>query len=111
MSINELIISKLRPLGIPVSVNENIDKNSESYATIIPLYDRLDVFADNKPSIEVSEIELAVYSKGNYLKLVKDISTLLIDSGFTITSRRYIEYEKDTKLHHYIIDVAMEFSY
>ena len=111
MSIYELIINKLRPLGITVSVNENIDKNSESYATIIPLYDGLYVFADNKPSIEVSEIELAVYSKGNYLKLVKDISTLLIDSGFTITSRRYIEYEKDTKLHHYIIDVAMEFSY
>ena len=111
MSVYELIINTLEPLNIPVSINENIDKDAERYIVIIPLYDRLDVFADNKPSIEVSEIELAVYSKGNYLKLVKDISTLLIDSGFTITSRRYIEYEKDTKLHHYIIDVAMEFSY
>lgn len=111
MSINELIINTLKPLAIPVSVNEGIDMNSESYVTIIPLYDGLDVFADNKPSIEVSEIELAVYSKGNYLKLAKDITALLIDAGFTITNRKYLEYEKDTKLHHYIIDVAMEFCY
>ncbi|NMB96339.1 MAG: hypothetical protein GYA02_06985 [Clostridiaceae bacterium] len=111
MSINEHIINTLKRLDICVNVNEIIDKNSESYIIIIPLYDGLDVFADNKPSIEVSEVELAVYSKRNYLILVKDISTLLIDAGFTITNRRYIEYEKDTKLHHYIIDVAMEFCY
>jgi hypothetical protein len=49
--------------------------------------------------------------KETTLILVKDISALLIDAGFTITNRRYIEYEKDTKLHHYIIDVAMEFCY
>jgi len=111
LSIYELIINTLEPLGIPVSINENTDKAAERYIVIIPLYDGFDVFADNKPSIEVSEVELSIYSKGNYLKLVKDISVLLIDAGFTITNRRYLEYEKDTKLHHYIIDVAMEFSY
>lgn len=111
MSIYELIINTLEPLGIPVSINENTDKAAERYIVIIPLYEGFDVFADNMPSIEVSEIELAVYSKGNYLKLVKDISALLINEGFTITNRRYLEYEEDTKLHHYIIDVAMEFSY
>jgi hypothetical protein len=111
VSIYELIINTLEPLNIPVSINENTDKAAERYIVIIPLYDAFDVFADNMPSIEVSEIELAVYSKGNYLKLAKDISILLIDAGFTITNRRYLEYEKDTKLHHYIIDVAMESCY
>lgn len=111
MSIYELIINTLEPLVIPVSINENTDKIAERYIVITPLYEGFDVFADNMPSIEVSEIELAVYSRGNYLKLVKDISALLINAGFTITNRRYLEYEKDTKLHHYIIDVAMEFCY
>lgn len=111
MSIYELIKNTLEPLNISVTVNENIDKSVEQYVTMIPLYDGFDVFADNKPVMDFSEVELAVYSKGNYLKLVKDITALLIDEGFTITNRRYIEYEKDTKLHHYIIDVAMEFTY
>lgn len=111
MSTYELIRDTLQSLNIPVSINENVDKNAVSFIIIIPLYDGFDVFADNKPSIEVSEVELSIYSKGNYLKLVKDISVLLIDAGFTITNRRYLEYEKDTKLHHYIIDVAMESCY
>lgn len=111
MSIYELIKNTLEPLNISVTVNENINKSFEQYVTMIPLYDGFDMFADNKPGMEFSEVELAVYSKGNYLKLVKDITVLLIDAGFTITNRRYIEYEKDTKLHHYIIDVAMEFCY
>lgn len=111
MSIYELIINTLESLNIPVSINENVEKNTGSYIILIPLYDGFDVFADNKPGIEVSEVQLAIYSKGNYLKLAKDISVLLIDAGFTITNRRYIEFEKDTKFHHYIIDVAMEFCY
>jgi hypothetical protein len=111
VSIYEVVIDTLKPINIPVSINENVDKKAESFIIIIPLYDGFDVFADNMPGVEINEIELAVYSKGNYLKLVKDISALLLGTGFTITGRRYIEYEKDTKLHHYIIDVAMEFCY
>lgn len=111
MSIYELIRDTLQSLNIPVSINENVDKNAVSFIIIIPLYDGFDVFADNKPGIEINEVELAIYTKGNYLKLVKDITDLLIEADFTITNRRYIEFEKDTKLHHYIIDVAMEFSY
>ncbi len=111
MSIYELIINTLEPLNIQVTMNQNTDKSVKQYVTLIPLYEGFDVYADNKPEIEITEVELAIYSKDNYLKLTKDISRLLIDSGFTITNRKYIEYEEDTKFHHYIIDVAMEFCY
>lgn len=111
MSIYELIISTLIPLSIPVTINQNTDKKANEYITLIPLYDGFDVYADNKPVIDIKEVELAIYKKGNYIKLVEQITKLLIDSGFTITVRKYIEYEEDTKLHHYIIDIAMEFCY
>jgi len=111
VSIYELIINTLKPLNIQVTINKNANKSVVKYVTLIPLYEGFDVYADNKPEIEITEVELAVYSKGNYLELVKNIVRLLTDAGFTITNRKYIEYEEDTKLHHYVIDLAMEFCY
>ena len=32
------------------------------------------------------------------------------NSGFTITDRRYIGYESDTKYHHIAIDVAKHYN-
>ena len=111
MSINELIINTLKPLNISITAIQNSIKDLDKYIILIPLYDGFDVYADNKPTIEIQEVQLAIYCKGNYLALKKQITMLLIDAGFIITNRKYIEYEEDTKLHHYIIDVAMEFCY
>lgn len=111
MSIYELIIQTLKPLDILVSMQQNKDKASSRYVTMIPLYDNYEVFADNKPTLEVSQVQLAIFAKGNYLDLVAEINKALIEADFTITNRKYIEYEEDIKLHHYVIDVAMEFFY
>lgn len=110
MSIYEMIIKSLKPLDIHVSQNQNRGKAKETYVTMIPLYDTYKVFSDNKPRIEVTGVQLAVFTKGNYLKTVKKISKALIEDDFTITNKKYIEFEEDTKLHHYVIDVEMEFS-
>jgi len=111
VSIYELIINTLKPLNITVTINQNADKSANKYITLIPLYDEFDVYADNKPVIDIKEVQLAIYKKANYIELVEQITRLLIEAGFTITNRKYIEYEEDTKLHHYVIDVAMEFFY
>jgi hypothetical protein len=111
VSIYELIINTLKPLNISVTINQNADKSANKYVTLIPLYDGFDEYADNKPTIDIKEVEIAIYSKGNYLELVEQITRYLIDDEFTITNRKYIEYEEDTKLHHYVIDVSMEFCY
>ena len=110
MSINELVINTLKPLNIPITAIQNSIKN-DKYIVLIPLYETFDVYADNKPTIEIQEVQLAIYCKGNYLALKKQITTLLIDAGFIITNSKYIEYEEDTKLHHYVIDTAVEFCY
>lgn len=43
--------------------------------------------------------------KGNYLKMRDEITTRLLDADITITSRKYMEFEKETKYHHYIFEV------
>lgn len=111
MSIFEIIIDTLKPLNIPVAFNENLDKQSSQYVSMIPIQEGFIAYSDNKPGMEIIEVELAVYTKGNYIDLAREITRLLIEAGFTIRNRKYIEFKEDTKLHHYVIDVAMEFCY
>ena len=40
------------------------------------------------------------------MQLKKKIVKGLLNNNFTITDKRYVEYENDTGFHHYNIDVA-----
>ncbi len=108
MSISKQIIKALASLNIPVTLIENPVRAASEYVVLIPISDTFPVYANNRPIAEVNEMELAVYAKGNYLELVEKISKILITAEFTITDRRYVEYEAATKFHHYAIDVAVE---
>ena len=79
------------------------------YLVITPMTDNFELFADNKPGIEVQEVRLSLYSKGNYLSTKKHIVHTLLGADFTITDRQYVGYEEDTKFHHYAIDVMKEY--
>ena len=39
------------------------------------------------------------------MKMRDEITTRLLDADITITSRKYMEFEKETKYHHYIFEV------
>ena len=75
------------------------------YIVMTPMTDSFELFADNKPKMEVQEIRLSLYSKGNYLSTKNNIVRTLLEADFTITDRRYVGYEENTKYHHYVIDV------
>lgn len=107
MSIQERIISILVPLKIPIHVAMNPEKSKDSFLVLIPLSDHLVGYGDNQPSSTIEELEIALYTKGNYLELREQITKLLLQADITITDRRYIEYEPQTKYHHYVIDCTM----
>ena len=118
MSINERIITALKPIKIPVSVSEHPinDANGatirpDTFAVIIPLYDGLTAHADDRPTCCTEEVELALYVKGNYLALRNKITRLLLDADIVISGRRYIELEKDTGYHHYIFELVTAHEY
>ncbi len=108
MSISQKIISALKPLNLPVTLIENPVRTAGEYIVLIPIADTFSAFANDRPLAEINEMELAVYVKGNYLDLIDKILNQLITAEFTITDRRYVEYEATTKFHHYAIDVAVE---
>ena len=99
-------------LGLPFEVGlYTTTPAPETYLVATPLTDVLDVFADNQPSVEVEEVRLALFTRGNYLDLRSRITRALLDTGLTITARTYVGFEADTGFHHYAIDVATHHTY
>jgi hypothetical protein len=91
-------------LGVPVETGVFGDEAPNEYVVITPLGDSFQLYGDNKPEYETQEVRLSVFSKGNYMELKSKIVKALLDADFTITDRRYIGHEDDTKYHHYAID-------
>lgn len=106
------ILGELKTLLEPIlPIETGIFKGipPKEYIIITPLTDTFELFADNKPELEVQEVRLSLYSKGNYLITKNKIEGSMLNADFTITDRRYVGHEDDTGYHHYAIDVAKEF--
>lgn len=105
--INHLLIS----VDVPVETGVFTDEAPETYVVITPLSDVFDLNADDAPGVDVQEVRLSIFTKGSYTQLKKRIVRLLLREGFTITDRRYIGFETDTRYHHYAVDTAKAYEY
>jgi hypothetical protein len=105
MSILEKLNTLLSPI-LPVETGVFSDVAPDEYLVLTPMTDEFALFGDNEPLIDVSEVRISLFSKGNYIKRKKQLTAALLGAGFTITERRYIEYEEDSGYHHYSVDVA-----
>lgn len=105
MSILAELNSLLTPV-IPVETGVFFGVPPNEYLVLTPMTDEFALYGDNFPLIEVSEVRISLFSKGNYLQRKRQITALLLGAEFTITDRRYVGYEADTGYHHYAIDVA-----
>ena len=94
---------------IPVETGVFSKTPPETYAVLTPLIDVFDLYADNLPGVDISEVRISVFTKQNYLTLVTLLVSDLLTAEFTITERRYLGHEDDTGYHHYAIDVAKEY--
>jgi hypothetical protein len=111
--LNDLITG----LGVNVETGIFTDIAPLEYVVITPLSDTFQLFAADRPGYDQQEARLSLFTKadettgksGNYLELKSKVTTALLDADFTITGRRYIGHEDDTKYHHYSIDTAKIF--
>lgn len=101
----------LLALDIPIETGTFKDPPPDEYLVLTPITDGFDVFADNLPDYEVSEVRISLFTKSNYIQRKNQITKLLLLSGFTITGRWYVEYEQDAGYHHYAIDAAKEYEF
>ena len=109
MSVLSDINTTLGKLGIPLETGIFTEAAPDKYIVVVPLVDTFGVHADNTPTYDVQEARISLYSKVNYGADKNRIIRLLISNDFTITGRRYIEFEADTGYHHYVVDVAKHY--
>jgi hypothetical protein len=99
----------LDTLGIPAATGVFEGKAPDEYVVVTSLVDTFEVHADNRPQCEVQEARISLFSKNNYQQRKNQIVRALLDSGITVTDRRYVGHEDDTGYHNYAIDVARNY--
>jgi len=104
ISILEELNEVLASTSLPVTTGTFKDTPLKAYAVITPLGDTYDIYGDNTPGIDVREVRMSVFKKGNYLTLKDDLEKLLLKKEFTITERRFTGCEEE--YYHFVIDVA-----
>lgn len=108
MSILEELNTLLTPV-LPVETGIFSGVPPDEYLVLTPMTDEFMLFGDNKPLMDVSEVRISLFSKGNYTQRKRQITAALIGAEFTITDRVYVGHEDDTGYHHYAIDAAKQY--
>jgi hypothetical protein len=106
VNITQELDTLITGLGLPVETGVFSGKAPEQYVIVTPLGDTFALYADNRPEYETQEARLSLYSKGNYQAAKRRLVKALLWAGFTITDRRYIGREDDTKYFHVSIDAS-----
>jgi len=96
-------------INIPVETGVFSKKPPEEYVVLTPLADSFAVFGDNKPQVDVQEVRLSLFCKGNYIKRKNQLVKLFLQADFVITDRRYISHEDDTGYFHYSVDLIKNY--
>ena len=109
MSLLSELSAIAKKLKIPAQTAVYSGKAPEEYLVFTPLYDSFELHSDNKPEIDVQEVRISLFSKGNYNQAKSKIIRALISTDITITARKYVGHEDDTGYNHYAIDVAKEY--
>jgi hypothetical protein len=83
------ILSELNTLLTPVlTVETGVFSGipPDEYLVLTPMTDTFNLFGDDKPLIDTSEVRISLFSKDNYQQKKRQITTALLDAGFTITT-------------------------
>ena len=106
MSLLADLKNLLSDLDVMVETGKITGKAPDQYIVMVPLSDSFDVYADNAPGIDIQEVRISIFSKGNYLQLKNRVINTLIQNEITISDRHYVGHENDSGYHHYNIDAA-----
>ena len=109
MTILDELNDLLSNLDIPVEMGEFSGPDPDVYSVLTPLSERFEVYGDNLPTVDICEIRISLFARGNYLELKKQITQALLGADFTITDRLFVGFEKDTKYYHLAIDIAKHY--
>ena len=95
-----------RNAGISVETGVFSGVAPAEYLVLTPLSDTFDIHGDNTPGVDIQEVRISLFTKGNYTKRKNTLVRAILAADMTITDRRYVGHDDDTGYHNYAIDVA-----
>ena len=98
-------------LAIPVQTGGYQKKPPSTFLVLTPMTELFPEHADDVPQYTQPEVRLSLYTQGSYTGLADRLVRRLLINDFTVTGRRYIEFESDTGYHHYEIDAAKAYPF
>ncbi|MCD3351263.1 hypothetical protein G8V03_09720 [Clostridium botulinum D/C] len=101
MNINKLIIDTLKPTNVPVKFETYVG-NENTYITFSEYLQQGEAFSDDGETATGHYIQINVFSKKNYSKVVDQVKTLLKKVGF-IRKNEHGLYEPDTQIFHRVL--------
>lgn len=96
--MNNLILETLKPLNVPVSFQKYSGKAKE-YITFHEYFGTGESYEDDLETLTGHYIQVDVWSKNDYTKLVNDVRQMLILNGFKRLNEIDL-YEEDTGIYH-----------
>lgn len=81
MNLNELIISTLKPLNVPIA-NKRYNLKADTYIVFNEYNQNARLSADDEEFITRHFYQVDVFSRGNFDVLVNDVRSKLIQVGF-----------------------------
>lgn len=106
MNVNQLIISALSPLSIPVAANV-YNGPAKEYITFNYADERPSLRADDTDILDETTVQVHYFTRGNPQQNKKAIRRLLRDAGFVIQSTQEF-YEDETGYYHVVVYVWTE---
>ncbi len=100
----------LDALNIPCETGTMSDLAEDTYCVLVPIAES-SLWGDDTIDTNVEECMISLYTKGNYITVKTNIIKALLEGGYTITDRRYIEYESTTHYYHYEIFVEHPYAF
>jgi len=106
MSLLSELVTIMDGASVPVETGAFSGVPPDEYVVLTPLTDDFTLFADNMPQLETQEVRISLFSKNNYRRRARRITSLILDAGITISERRYIGYDTETSYHGYSMDAV-----
>ncbi len=99
MSVTGVIQNALAPVTVPTALHF-YSGSATTYIVYFEVVDRPSKHADNKLKNTQSNVQVSVYSKGNYNALVTQVKKLMAEAEFLFTGG-IPGYETDTGYYYY----------
>jgi len=101
MSINGDILTALSSLSVPVQF-QHYSGDANTYITFFTYLDKPEQHADDKELVTGYYVQVDVWSKGDYIDLVKEVHKRMTSAGFR-KQNFYDLYEEDLKIYHKVM--------